>query len=91
MLHDHKHALYLHGEWRRDLLGKVMLYDHKDTFYLQIMVNEGGIYLDLDAVPLRPFDDLISGKYEAVFGWEHLGMYTPCKYLYNCVVMCMYI
>ena len=35
---------------------------------LQAVYEEGGIYFDLDGVPLRPFTELLSGKYQAVFG-----------------------
>ena len=39
-------------------------------FVSQIMHDEGGIYLDLDAVVIRPFDTFLNGSYEAVFGHQ---------------------
>ena len=45
------------------------------TVPLQVIYEEGGIYLDLDIVALKPFTELIGeGKYEAVFGRQVDGL-----------------
>lgn len=40
-----------------------------DILRLEILLKHGGIYLDLDVIPLRPFDALLTGS-NVVMGWE---------------------
>lgn len=46
-------------------------YAHKaDILRLQILRAEGGIYLDSDAIVLRPLDKLLSGRRDVILGHE---------------------
>lgn len=46
-------------------------YAHRaDVVRLEVLLAYGGIYLDLDVVALRSFDDLLHGGHEAIMGGE---------------------
>lgn len=47
---------------------------HKSDFVrLQVLLDYGGMYLDLDAIPLKSFDKLRKAGYDCVFARQKYG------------------
>ncbi len=69
-----KHLTLVHYDPATDpILSKTASWQaaHKaDLLRLDILKREGGIYLDLDVLSLRPFDALLSGTRDVVMGHE---------------------
>ncbi|XP_041366955.1 uncharacterized protein LOC121381677 [Gigantopelta aegis] len=64
--------LYLiHGEPSTQIYGRAVKVSehHKDIVRLEAVLEYGGIYLDLDAMVVKPLDPLLN--YEVVMGYEH--------------------
>ena len=63
-------------------------YQYKaDILRLQILIEQGGIYLDIDAVSLKPFGDLLNNS--CVMGFESGGdTIATAESITNAVILC---
>lgn len=52
----------------------IQLMQHKSDFVrLEVLLEYGGIYLDLDAIPLKSFDRLLKSGYDTILGRQKGG------------------